>query len=164
MADPTIETVGGRETIFGPSKPAQKFGAVVAQNGPITMVEYRFTYDDLPKADEDNAMVFAIPEDSLIVSARLFADVAWASGTSLSIGTEQQDGTDIDVDGLFTTTELSQANLSADTWHVGSAGALLGATSHATADSVIVVIEDGTFTTGEAILWVEYMASRADVA
>lgn len=100
-----------------------------------------------------------IPAYAQIVEARIFIETAYLTGTALEIGTYNAAGTAIDANGLFTTTELAVANLTANTWIVGAAGAQLGASVGA-ADAYLGVVESGSaFTAGQGKLIVTYRFS-----
>lgn len=147
-----LESVGGRQKFFGPAERNQKWGAKVAKHGSRTEVEYRFSYDDLPDADNGNAMLIEIPANSYIESAILKVGTAWVGGTNLVVGLEQTDGTVIDADGLHAA--ILTAALTADSIHVGG-GALVGASSGSD-DAIVAVVTTGTFTAGDARLVVTY--------
>ena len=155
-----LESVGGRQTFFGPLGDKNKFGGKVADHGPVKTIRYSFDYDDLPDDDQNNVMVLAIPANSLIVASTLKVGTAWAGGTSISVGLEQQDGTVIDADGLHAA--ILTAALTADAIDVGG-GALIGATSGANI-AVVAVTASGTYTAGTAVLEVEYQTLGADAA
>lgn len=147
-----LESVGGRQTFFGPSESNQKWGAKVAKHGSVTEIEYEFSYDDLPDADSGNKMNIEIPANSYVKSAVLKVGTAWAGGTNLSVGLEQTDGTVIDADGLHAA--ILTAALTANSIHVGG-GALIGASSGSN-DAIVAVTTTGSFTAGTAKLVVEY--------
>jgi hypothetical protein len=159
MASPTIENVGGRETIFGPSAPDQKLGATMSSDGPYTTLEYVFTYDDLPGADSGNAMVAKIPAGAQIKDSTMFVETAWLGGTNITIGSVDLDGSADDPDGLHAA--IVTANLTADSIHVG-AGSLIGASSGAE-DVNVIVVATGTYTAGKSRLVVRYLPAGADV-
>ncbi len=159
MAGPTLENVGGRETIYGPSSPDQKRGAVVDSDGPFTTLEYVFTYDDLPGADDENAMIMLIPANSFIKDATLFVTTAFVGGTDIVTGTIDTDGSADDPNGLHE--QILTAALTINSVHV-AAGSLIGATS-GTEDVNVLVTTTGTHTAGAARLVVRYMPQGADV-
>ena len=156
----TLESVGGRQTVFGPRESSQKFGGKVAKHGSIVELEYKFSYDDLPDADDGNEMVAALPAGSLIVDSVLKVGTAWAGGTSITVGLEQKDGTVIDADGLHAA--ILTAALTANSIDSGG-GALVGASSGAN-EAIVAVTASGTFTAGDATLVVRYQPMGADVA
>lgn len=148
-----LESVGGRQKFFGPAERNQKWGAKVAKHGSITEVEYEFTYDDLPAADDGNAMNITIPANSLLLDSYLKVGTAWAGGTSINIGLVQEDGTAIDADGLDAA--VATASLTANAIIAGD-GALVGASVGAN-DAVVEIAATGTYTAGSAKLLVRYM-------
>ena len=151
-----FENVGGRQTHYGPSGITdKKFGAKAAKGGKEVEVVYEFSYDDLPAADDGNEMLIRIPAGSKIVSADLIVGTAWLSGTNLTVGLQQTDGTEIDNDGLHAA--ILTAALTAGSLHVG-AGADIGTIADASNDGVVVVTTTGTFTAGDAKLIVKYLA------
>lgn len=148
-----LETTGGRQKFYGPAERNQKWGAKAAKHGSITEVEYEFTYDDLPAADDGNEMNIVIPADSLLLDAYLKVGTAWAGGTSIDIGLVQTDGTAIDADGIDAS--VATASLTADAIIAGD-GALIGA-SIGSDDAVVEIAATGTYTAGSAKLLVRYI-------
>lgn len=155
-----LESVGGRQTFFGVLPTKNKWGGKVHADGEDKELKYSFSYDDLPDDDDGNVMVLAIPANSLIVESTLKVGTAWAGGTSISVGLEQQDGTVIDADGLHAA--ILTAALTADSFDVGG-GALVGASSGAN-DAIVAVTASGTYTAGDAQLVVKYRPIGADNA
>lgn len=143
-----LESTGGRQKFYGPAERKQKWGAVVASYGSIKEVEYRFSYDDLPDADDGNEMNIRLPANSYLLDARLKVGTAWAGGTSIDIGLEQTDGTVIDADGIDAA--VATAALTANAI-IDCDGALVGASVGAN-DAVVAVSATGTYTAGDARL------------
>jgi len=148
----SLESIGGRKTYTGPAVREQKHGAIVASYGSRKEIEYRFSYDDLPDADDGNSMLIEVPANSYVESALLKVGTAWVGGTNLVVGLEQTDGTVIDADGLHAA--IVTANLTANSIHVGG-GALVGASSGAN-DAIVSVVTTGTYTAGDARLVVTF--------
>lgn len=118
----------------------------------ISVLEYQFSFDDLPVSGVDS-LIPRIPAGSVIRSSILTVVTAMAgtSGT-ITMGLEQPDGTAIDVDGLDAT--VAQAVLIAKASIVGD-GALVGVGIGA-AEGQLVVSTGGTVTAGKFILRVEF--------
>lgn len=148
-----FESVGGRQTHFGPLDTDQKRGAVVAGVGKTKQVEYVFSYDDLPADDDGNEMLIRIPAHSFIEAAYLKVGTAWAGGTNINIGLAQTDGTVIDADGIDAA--IATASLTANAI-IDCDGALIGASVGAN-DAVLEVTDTGTYTAGTATLVIEYL-------
>lgn len=142
---------------FGPDRDLERRPGVVNDNDPEITVEVAFEYDNLPRAVDGDGGILNLPAGAFITEAYIEIGTAWASGTSLSVGTEEQDGTAIDVDGIFNTTELAQANLTAGAVIKAAAGADIGTVVDASNNAYLAVIAAGTFTTGTAKLIVKYL-------
>lgn len=128
-------------------------GYVQQQGDKVQIVP--FTFDSLPVANANDDAILIIPALSYIVSATLTVIVAGAAGTSYEIGLNGADGSTVDDNGLFNTTELAVANLTpAGEVIVGAAGAQLG--TSVAVDTVVEVAATGTFTAGEYVLEVVY--------
>lgn len=97
-----------------------------------------------------------IPANSLINSATLYVETAFASGGSatLTIGTYQADGTAIDADGIDATIALTA--IDADDDEITCDGAQVGATVSQAA-YVAAIYGTAAFTAGEARLVIEYI-------
>lgn len=149
--------INGVRNIFGPVDAKDNNVPSKATKLKTEVYVCDFRYDDLPAASSTDEGRLVIPAKSFIVSARLEVLEAFAGGTSYNIGTEQADGTDIDVDGLFAALALASID-TVGKWAVG-AGALVGAVSSLTLDSHLVAVATGTFTAGRARLIVEYIPS-----
>ncbi len=148
-----LESVGGRQTFFGPLQTDQKRGAIVADDGEIKTIEWKFSYDDLPADDSGNDMLAFIPAHSLIKDATLKVGTAWAGGTNIDVGLAQKAGTVIDADGIDAA--IATASLTANAIIVCD-GALVGASVGAN-DAVLEVTDTGTYTAGTATLLVRYV-------
>lgn len=104
--------------------------------------------------DGFNTGSVAIPDQAYIESAEVYlSDEAGAGGTSIAVGTYQEDGTAIDDDGLVTAVNGAVANLTANTKVTGS-GALIG--SGVTQRSFVAVKAVGTFTAGKGSVIIKY--------
>lgn len=142
---------------FGPDRHKDRRPGVINDNDPIETAEVAFDYENLPSAQASDGGIFNLPAGSYLVEAYIEVGTAWVGGTSLSVGTEQQDGTDIDIDGIFNTTELATANLTAGAVIKAAAGADIGTVIDASNDAYIAVVAAGTFTAGTAKLIVKYI-------
>ena len=110
---------------------------------------------------------------------------AFTGGTDYNVGTEQLDGTDIDLDGLFDALLIADIDTRGQvinaTNHAGTnSGALLAGAAHAFASTVtmapsfvttsglenlavdgqLIVVANGTFTAGRAVLEIFYTEER----
>jgi hypothetical protein len=102
--------------------------------------------DNDGSVDGFNTGDFYIPDQHFIESAVIYmSDTAGASGTNISVGTYQVDGTAIDADGLVTTTNGATANLSANNRQAGSGAQVGGAV---TQDAYVAMTVAGTYTAG----------------
>jgi hypothetical protein len=93
------------------------------------------------------------------LNARLEIITAFTSTsttTDLTVGLEQADGTDIDLDGLVTAANATQDTIGAVGLITGS-GALVGASIGAAAGEVVVTPSVADLLTGEARLVVQYL-------
>lgn len=137
----------------------QKFGGEVSTSMNVKEKEWTFTYDDLPSA-QNLSMEQFIPAGAQIISARLQVVEAFAGGTSYDIGTEENDGTAIDANGLFAGTLLAEID-AVNEWVVG-AGAQIDGTIGTPFDAYLLVVATGTFTAGKARVIVEYREADVD--
>lgn len=95
-----------------------------------------------------------IPDQAHILSAEVFMfDTAGASGTAITVGTFQEDGTAIDADGLVTAANGAVANLTANARVAGS-GALIN--TGVTQKSYLGLVASGTFTAGKGYVLIKY--------
>lgn len=152
---------------FGVTKPDNlTHGGEVQAYGSIKAITYRFDYTDLPSftADLNNdgtkngfsLQDVGVPAGASIVSARLKIGTAWASGTSLAIGSYTAAGAAIDADGYVTAIQGATANLTVGSIITGT-GADISNLVSAADIGYTVVAAVGTFTTGTATLVVEYI-------
>lgn len=110
-----------------------------------------FSYDTLPAASVDDAIVQTLPANSYIESATLRVLEAFAGGTSYNIGLYETDGTAIDADGIDAAIALTAIDAVGET--VLCDGALVQALTGIGTDAAQVVIAaTGTFTAGRASL------------
>ena len=102
----------------------------------------------------------AIPSGAIIRSATLIALTGFTSGgaPTLDIGLAEQDGTEIDHDGLFAAIALSAFN--ADAEEVAGAGALIN-TKLAETGYLTINVGTANYTAGKALLEIEYIIPQA---
>ena len=154
-----LENSSGRDVLthYGPRSTDISNGGV--RGTDVKTLKMSFTYDDLPVASATNGLLAFIPSGSTIVDCQVAATTAFAGGTSYDIGLEQQDGTDIDVDGLFDA--LVVANLtpagdgSSALNHAGTNSGLLCGQQVQT-DAYIIIAETGTHTAGAGEITIQY--------
>lgn len=134
-------------------------GGVEQADGRDKVIEYAFSYDNLPESAEDGGLTVSIPAGAAIKEAYLDVeeDFTTAGGTgTVDVGLEQADGTAIDVDGLIAA--AAEADLVAGYREVG-AGALVGARIGANAGQVAVA-PSAALTAGKGRLLIRYTPSR----
>ena len=151
-----LESVGGRQTYFGPLPDQNKFGGEVQSSGKKKELKFTFDFDDLPAVDANNEMLANLPAGAAIVSAYVKVKTAM-DGTigTLTIGTYQADGGGvIDADGIDVA--VAQASLTAGAIIVCD-GAQVGVGAVAQEASSVVVVTGGTVTAGVFELIVEYI-------
>lgn len=154
----TYEVINGVTNHFGRRTVDEKHPTTVPSSGRerelVIPLNYGQPLDGTTTSKQ--TMNQFIPAYSQIVEAKIFIETAYLTGTALEIGTYEADGSVIDANGLFNTTELAVANLTANTWINGAAGEQLGASVGA-ADAYIGVVESGSaFTAGQGKLIVVY--------
>jgi hypothetical protein len=155
-----IEVAGVRGVAvqYGPRNTLGKYGRKGVEDGVVKSAEWVFDYNDLPEPSE-GGLEFVLPAYAKIVSAKFETLVAFAGGTSLNAGLQKSDGTEIDDDGLFTTTNLAVANVNARGKTVAGSGALVGGSVGADAGE-LVVEATGTFTAGKGRIIVQYVVEK----
>ena len=154
----------GVQNHFGARKTNQKFGgASLDGSGRKYVARWRFNYDDLPAGATSNLGV-SIPANSTILSAKLNIITAFASSSSttdLTVGLEQADGTDIDLDGLITAAQATQTTIAVANSVIdgasGTAAALINTTIGSAAGELVVTPTVADLTAGRAELVVEYL-------
>tara|TARA_R110001599_G_scaffold169362_2_gene359311 strand:+ start:779 stop:1264 length:486 start_codon:yes stop_codon:yes gene_type:complete len=147
---------------YGVRTTKNKYGGQENAVGAVKSAEWHFKYNDLPAALNSN-LPMVIPALASIVSAKLIIDVAFTSTsgtTDLTVGLEQKDGTDIDVNGLVEADEATQTAIGTAGNVVTGAGALIGKSVGAAAGQVIVDKSADDLLTGEARLIVEYVYDK----
>jgi len=102
----------------------------------------------------------SIPAGAYIVGAEMYVTEAAAGGTSIVVGTYQEDGTVIDADGILAS--ILTAALTDGSYRGGDAdnsetGALVGAQASASVASYPAVDVTGTFTAGKGVIIIKYI-------
>jgi hypothetical protein len=157
----SFETDATRGVInsYGPRTTNGKYGAYHTTDGIVHKAMWDFVYSDLPTG-ATTKLNFSIPANSTIVSAKLFVDTAFTSTsttTDLTVGLEQADGTDIDLDGLLTAVNADQTAIAiADSVITGS-GALVGKTIGAAAGELVIQSSAADLLTGAGRVVVEFV-------
>jgi len=157
----TIEMapIRGVANHYGTRTTRNKYGGQESTKmGVVKSAEWHFTYDDLPAALDSN-LPQVIPANASIVSATLYIDEAFTSTsgtTDLTVGLEQKDGTDIDVDGLITAVNAESALIDANGDVVNGTGALVGKGIGANPGQLIVDKSVDDLTAGKARCVVEF--------
>jgi len=157
----------GLAVSFGPDKSVNKqYGGVVSSNGTSIILQHRFDYTTLPSFTTDlnndgtlngfSLQDVGVPAGASVKEVILRVGTAWASGTSLAVGSYDITGTVIDADGYVTAAAGATANLTVGSVLTGG-GADIGETPSTTLDAYTVVAAVGTFTTGDAVLTIEYI-------
>lgn len=140
---------------YGPRDVEDKAPSRTSTAGEVKELVVEFNYDDLPSASELDNLVLSIPAHSFILSSHTHVKTAFVGGTSVSIGLQEADGTEIDNDGIDAA--VATAALTANAWIVND-GALVGASIGAEAGQVVVTAS-GSYTAGSAKLVVRYLES-----
>jgi hypothetical protein len=169
MAKGNFESVGGRQTHFGPRGLDAKWGRGQSRVGQNTEVVFEVNYDDLPvEASAANEMVYTLPSGALInrvtlVALEAFDGTDGAAGSNfLLVGLQEPDGTEIDNDGLIVIDALTE--IDADNETVVGAGALVDTAISAKGQLVVTLDGSSSLTAGKAKIYVEYTAPEADAA
>jgi hypothetical protein len=152
-----IDAKRGVANHYGVRTTNQKFGGQVCDE-VIKTAAWTFSYNDLP-AGGTSKLHCVIPANAKILDAYLEIITAFTSTsttTDLTIGLEQADGTDIDLDGLVTAANATQTTIASVGLIVGT-GALVGATIGTAAGELVVTPSVADLLTGEARLVVQYL-------
>jgi hypothetical protein len=129
----------------------------------IKTVQWTFSYNDLP-AGATTKLGYSIPANSTILMAKLQIIDAFTSTsttTDLTVGLEQADGTDIDLDGLITAAQATQTTIAVVNSVIdgasGTPAALIGTTIGTAAGELVVTPSVADLLTGKARLIVQYI-------
>lgn len=157
----TIEMapIRGVANHYGTRTTKNKYGGQESTKmGVVKSAEWHFSYDDLPAALNSN-LPQVIPANASIVSATLYVDEAFTSTsttTDLTVGLEQKDGTDIDIDGLLTAANATQTTIGTAGNVIAGTGALVGVSVGANPGQLIVDSSADDLLTGKARCVVEF--------
>lgn len=155
--------VRGVANHYGTRTTKNKYGGQESTKmGVVKSAEWHFTYDDLPAALNSN-LPQVIPANASIVSATMYVDEAFTSTsttTDLTVGLEEKDGTDIDVNGLIEADEATQTAIGTAGNVVNGAGALVGKTIGTEAGQLIVAPSVDDLLTGKARVVVEFVYDK----
>lgn len=152
-----IDAKRGVANHYGVRTTNQKFGGE-GSDDLIKTAAWTFSYNDLP-AGGTNKLHYSIPAYAKILDVYLEIITGFTSTsttTDLTVGLEQADGTDIDLDGLVTAANATQTTIASVGLIVGS-GALVGASIGAAAGELVVTPSVADLLTGEARLVVKYL-------
>lgn len=157
----SFETDAKRGVInsYGPRVTNGKFGAYHDTSGLVQKAVWDFVYSDLP-AGGTSKLQFSIPANSTIVSAKLYIDTAFTSTstlTDLTVGLEQADGTDIDLDGLITAVDADQTAIAIENSVITGSGALVGKTIGTVAGELVITPSTADLLTGAGRVVVEFV-------
>lgn len=164
LRDDTVRTTW---TNYGTRGTDNQFGGELAgEEGKLRVVEYSFTYDELPGHSgaavdiDDSNLAVTIPAGARITAATFDILDAFGSDsatTDLIVGTYQADGGGaIDDNGIFEVTELDQTDIAAETRIVASAGAQLNGAVLAEEAAIVVAPSANDLNAGRAVLTVSY--------
>ncbi len=141
-------------THYGAREIEDKLPSKYAGANGKEVLNYTFSYDDLPVTGDDEA-ILRIPANARIARATLRVITAFAGGTSYNLGLSQSDGTVIDADGIDAAVALTAIDAIGDV--VLCDGALVGTlVGIGSAAGQLLVAATGTFTAGKAQLEIEY--------
>lgn len=156
---------------YGPRRTDPHFGGQIS-NEVIKTIQWTFDYTNIGTTvgtdvvGSVQALEYSIPANSTILSAKLQVITAWVSTSTtsdLTIGLEQADGTDIDLDGLITAAQATQTTLGVAGSIIdgasGTPAGLIGFTIGTAAGELIVTPSADDFTAGKARLIVEYITA-----
>jgi len=154
-----LETAPKRGVVvhYGPRKNVQKFGGAHGSKGRVKTAVWTLGVDevnaDFATADlGSDALAMVIPAGAVILSAMLDVKTAFdGTTTTLTVGLEKSDGTEIDVDGIDVTASVAAVGT------VVCDGALVGATIGEDAGYLAVVGSSADNTAGEVDIIVEYV-------
>ena len=160
----TIETaaVRGVTVNYGARTTSGKYGRGGVGNELVKRSEWVFDFDDLP-GGETNNLGLSIQANASIVAAWLEVLTPFTSTSTTSdllIGLEQGDGTAIDVDGLISATDATQATIAVDGALIPGTGALVGFTIGAAAGELVVAGSVDGLTAGKGRVVVEYTLGK----
>jgi len=154
-----IAAIRGVTTHYGPRDTTGKFGGQVGSRGLVKQAVWTFDYSDLPAGSTHQHGV-SLPAYTKIVNATfevLTGFTSTSTTTDLTIGLEQADGTDIDLDGLVTAVQADQTVIATRGNTVVGTGALVGKSIGANAGELVVTPTTADLLTGRGRVIVEYI-------
>lgn len=158
-----IQAIRNVTKSYGSRDTEMQFGGRVDSENLIKTASWSFDFDNLPDAALHN-LGLSIPANSTIVAARMRVLTGFTSTsatTDLTVGLQQEDGTEIDNDGLLSATDLTQTDIAlVGSIHSGT-GALVGLTVGAAAGELVVTPTVDDLLTGRGEIIVEYMIPAA---
>lgn len=105
-----------------------------------------------------------VPRNSVIESVEVIAETALEGGTSIDIGLQRLNGTELDYDGLVDGMVIANLNVTGEknvvTAGVTYAGVLVG--TETLYPSYLTVLETGTFTAGRLVIRVNLYVKDVD--
>ena len=142
---------------YGPRGADNQYGGQDNSVGKVKAASWEFDYDDLPAYRAGN-LAQQIPANSILVSAHVVVEEASASaGTeTATMGLTDTAGNVVDVDGLATASQLTNALLRAKGSYIKGSGALIDKTI-GTAACQLTFTPSATLTAGRFKVIVHYI-------
>ena len=161
----SLENTSGRGVLshYNGRSTTSKYGGGQTSKGVIKEATWVFDYNELPTGST-SALDLSIPAYAKIIRSYFEVLVAFTSTsttTDLTVGFEQADGTDIDVDGLHTAAVLTQTAIATRGNTYLGTGNLVMADMGAAAGELVVIPSAADLLTGRARVVVEYMLEGA---
>lgn len=149
---------GGVRKQYGPRDVEDVVPGKHSTGGEVQELTVTFNYDNLPSVQNagKDATNSYIPANSLVHDATFYETEAFTSAsgtTTVDVGTEKADGSDVDSDGIFT--GVVTADGSAGGWSVAG-GAQVGATVGTDDAYILVSSSADDLTAGKGKLVVRY--------
>ena len=139
----------GSSIYYGPRSTDDLATSVGGISGANRIV-HKFSYDNAPGADANDAAVLEIPAGSIIKSCYVKGTDTVTGATDWSLGGIESDGTDADVDGFVTT---AVAGTAIGTY--AGTGAYVG--DELAVDTQLTLTFTGSATGGEFEVYIEYI-------
>ena len=153
----SLEVINGSTQHFGPRDAEVVPPYTLKTFGAISQLIIPIKWDELPTTDVERQDIPVIPANSIITRTVVApASEDFAGGTSYDVGLFQQDGTEIDDDGIFAALLLAQLN--AGGADLATEGVLVGASIGAFDANVVIAEAVGIFTAGRSDILIEFMA------
>lgn len=155
-AGPTAGNGRRAATHYGTREIEDVMGSVYPTDSGKEVLEFVYSFDDLPVAGLD-AAILQIPANAVLTEATIDVISAMTGTTgTMTLGLYEPDATVIDADGIDAA--VAQAALVANA-RIVCDGALIGATIGANAGQ-LVVVTGGTVTGGKFLVRLEYEPLR----